>query len=236
MAISRNPIFGQLLVPSGQPPDCLTGKTNAIGVVHHGLGFTGVCNESSLISGYDYRPFCTDIARQLHQCFGCGVESYGLTGTELNTKTTARKSEPPVEERGSRFAVLEPVVEDINAMLNQMEPASTQAKDSLDQLVLYGVREDGNGVGMVHQSLASKPLCIPRVVTKGKVIQVPYVLQSNVHVVVRVLEDGSSSVLTEYNGRPLYMPIHSMYAKGQKHEVFSCFYPYPEMEKYYLEA
>ncbi|KAK8576500.1 hypothetical protein V6N13_032421 [Hibiscus sabdariffa] len=114
MAISRNPIFGQLLVPSGQPPDCLTGKTNAIGVVHHGLDVKELSLRSVFQKKYTKR------------LYGYSKESYGLTGTELNTKTTARKSEPPVEERGSRFAVLEPVVEDINAMLNQMEPASTQ--------------------------------------------------------------------------------------------------------------
>ncbi|KAK8632488.1 hypothetical protein V6N13_072879 [Hibiscus sabdariffa] len=61
----------------------------------------------------------------------------------------------------------------------------------------------------------------------GKVIQVHSILQSDKHVAVRVIEDGSSSrEFSENNGLPLYRPIRSMYAKGVKrHSVVSKILP-----------
>ncbi|KAK8589541.1 hypothetical protein V6N13_088367 [Hibiscus sabdariffa] len=82
--------------------------------------------------------------------------------------------------------------------------------------MLQDVGEDENVADMVRHPMINQPTSSTQVAATGKVIQVPSILQSDKHVAVRVVEDGSSRELSGNTGRPLYGPIHSMYAKGVK--------------------
>ncbi|KAK8480095.1 hypothetical protein V6N11_080062 [Hibiscus sabdariffa] len=56
----------------------------------------------------------------------------------------------------------------------------------------------------------------PLVAAMRQVVTVTSQLQSNKHVAVRVIEEGSYNDLSDHNSLPVYGPIHSTYDKGVK--------------------
>ncbi|KAK8637456.1 hypothetical protein V6N13_064875 [Hibiscus sabdariffa] len=246
---SGNPISGQLLSPTRQSLDLSTGGVCA-DEASEVNGTTG--HDSRDMRGLPVDAGnCPSFRDMVTGRIATAPHDNIISALDVELQVSSRKCRPGVMCQGvhaessgvvqksrSRFDVLETVVEGNSDNLIQNVGAEPRGK---------GVRSSeavGRGIGAAATSPGVLPVDAfvekesivevlprlpitgsapsPHVAAKGHVVNVPSQLQSDKHVAVQILENGSYSDLLEHNGRPLYAPIQSTYATGVKcHSVTS---------------